>query len=895
MTTTTPRSFDHYTHVALLKNELGVRVRDPISRIGTFYKVPFTPKTYTLSDRPSPWRTIDGDPVTEKVHQTIRHYQDYTNASEKIGRDVFGVISPVYQFMAESVSKKCGVPFESLRAVYIDIEVESTGGFAAPENPTSPITAITIEVWGKFLVWGYGDYSPTNADVTYVKCDDEHDLLHKFLTWWASDYPDILTGWNVQFYDVPYIVNRITRLRETEGFKHTASALSPWRRITTRNVILMGKTQVVTDIVGVNILDYLELYRKYSLTQRESYRLDSIALVELGKGKVSYDEYGSLDDLATNDYQKFIDYNVNDTRLVRELNDKLHHLDLCTQLAYSSRVNYADTFKQVRVWDALMYYELQSRMIAVPPRRPSEKVDFIGAFVKDPHVGKHGWTVSFDVNSLYPSIMRQWNISADRHLPLQKLIDRHNALVDQYPGCSVRTRSLDYSPREWLTTCSYNDAPYVVAALQALINMLDDSNTTIDNMLNDFTTQSDPWPFLRILSVAITPNRQVFRTDTPGFLPDILADMYEGRKAAKKKEITAKKKAETAPTQTERDEYAREGVKYSLIQNTMKIALNSCYGGLGSAYHRFFDVRQAEAVTTTGQLIIRAVAFAVNNLLNKEFGTTDRDYCLAMDTDSVYLTLDPIAVNLTTDAAIAAIDTFCETVIQPVINKTFADLHRAFNTLAPVLGMKREVIAEHSLWTAKKRYLLWVHDNEGVRHTPPKLKVTGIEAVRSSTPKYGREVIKKALEYFITGDKDAFYTLLDTAEAEFNKRPFEDIASPRTVNGLGEYALEENGAFAFKTPIHVKGALMYNAYLERTGLNSKYPMIRSGEKIRFCYLKPQNPLRVNVIAAPNKLPSEWKMEQYLDRYEQFEKTVLNSLENVINYAGWSIRPITTLF
>jgi hypothetical protein len=208
--------------------------------------------------------------------------------------------------------------------------------------------------------------------------------------------------------------------------------------------------------------------------------------------------------------------------------------------------------------------------------------------------------------------------------------------------------------------------------------------------------------------------------------------------------------------------------------------------------------------------------------------------------------------------------------------------------------MKREAIAEYGVWTAKKRYLLWVHDNEGVRYDPPKLKTVGVEAVRSSTPKYAREVIKKGMEHFIRGNRQAFYDLMDTAEQEYNVRPFEDIASPRSCNGLDEYPLLEDGTFATKTPIHVKGALVYNRHLETTHLGQRYPKIRAGEKIRFCYLKPQNPLRSNVIAAPNKLPHEWNLERFLDRSEQFEKTVLAPLEGVIKYAHWSIRPTVTL-
>ena len=331
-----------------------------------------------------------------------------------------------------------------------------------------------------------------------------------------------------------------------------------------------------------------------------------------------------------------------------------------------------------------------------------------------------------------------------------------------------------------------------------------------------------------------------------------------------------------------------------LQQNTRKINLNSCYGAFGNEHFRFFDVRQAEAVTMTGQMIIRYVADCVNRYLNSEFGT-NTDYVLASDTDSIYVKLAPVVGNMSTTDAVEYLDRYCEKDLQLIIDKAFRTIGEVFNTQENILAMKREAIAEHGVWTAKKRYLLWIHDNEGVRYDPPKLKTVGVEAVRSSTPKYARTVIKKALEYFIRGDQEAFYALVDDAEQGYLTRPFEEIASPRSCNGMKDYPLLPSGQFTSGTPIQVKGSLVYNRHLDETHLAMRYPKIREGEKIRFCYLKPQNPLRCNVIAAPNTLPPEWKLEPFLDRQEQFEKTLLSPLEPIIKHAGWSIRPTTTLF
>ena len=894
------RQYDHYTSVVTLRDDLGVRLRDPLTRQASYFKVPYQPHTFypcAPNDATDEWRTLDGQPLKERRHAGIAQYHQFINTVENEGRIAYGVIAPTQQFFAEEVSVDCGVSFESLRTVFLDIEVASEGGFAPPENPTQPIVAITAEVWGHHYVWGCGVYANTREDVTYVQCRDEVQLLTEFVRWWTADYPDIITGWNTHTYDIPYILNRLDLLAGDKQIKITSKALSPWRKISHRIAHVMGRDQKLHDIVGVPVLDYLELYRKFSLTQQESYRLDAIAEVELGKKKVAYDEYGSLQRLAEENYQKFVDYNVRDVELVRELNNKLHHLDLCTQIAYGARVNFQDTFKQVRLWDAMMYYSLYDRQIAIPMKRSTHKgTQYAGAYVKDPHTGKHAWVVSFDVNSLYPSIMRQWNISPDRHLSrewLESRLENIECLVgaNAYPVGSHPSSEM-CTPRDWLFDVAAVDVPVVAWALRELLAYLD--RTDIEQTLRDLTEMPDPFPWLRVLSVCLTPNKQAFRTDVIGFLPEILGRLYEERKKAKGLETKAKKAAEKAKTPEEKHQLLQEAVQWGLQQNTRKINLNSCYGAFGNEHFRFFDVRQAEAVTMTGQMIIRYVADCVNRYLNSEFGT-NTDYVLASDTDSIYVKLAPVVENMTGVEAVDYLDRYCEKDLQLVIDKAFHTIGKVFNTQENILAMKREAIAEHGVWTAKKRYLLWIHDNEGVRYDPPKLKTVGVEAVRSSTPKYARTVIKKALEYFIRGDQDAFYALLDEAEEGYMTRPFEDIASPRSCNGMKEYPLLPNGQFTSGTPIQVKGSLVYNRHLTETHLDMRYPKIRDGEKIRFCYLKPQNPLRCNVIAAPNTLPQEWKLEPFLDRQEQFEKTLLSPLEPIIKHAGWAIRPVTTLF
>lgn len=292
-------------------------------------------------------------------------------------------------------------------------------------------------------------------------------------------------------------------------------------------------------------------------------------------------------------------------------------------------------------------------------------------------------------------------------------------------------------------------------------------------------------------------------------------------------------------------------------------------------------------------MVIRYVADQVNAFLNQEYGT-NRDYVIMIDTDSNYLTLSTVVQNIPQKDRVDFLDNYCEKTLQPIIDKAFQHIRKVLNTQTGILAMKRESIAEYGVCTGKKRYLLLVHDVEGVRYDTPKLKVTGIETVRSSSPKHAKVILKQALELFVRQNKAAFYDLLEQAEQDYHKLPFTDIASPRTCSGMKDYPMENNGTFASKTPIQVRGSFVYNRHLEETGLTQKYPKIRDGDKIRFCYLLPQNPLRNNVIAAPNDLPKEWGLEKFLDRNEQFEKTIIAPLERIVTFAGWTVRPIVTL-
>ena len=368
-------------------------------------------------------------------------------------------------------------------------------GFPSPDDALGPITAITLKNKNTFMVFGCGDFNNVREDVKYIKCRDEIDLIKRFIDEWSGNYPDIITGWNVKMFDIPYLVNRITKMLG-EDF---AKRLSPWNIINEREISFNFDTKKLKTytLVGISNLDYIELYKKYAPDgkSQESYKLDSICNVELGERKLSYEEYGSLHNLYRENYQLFIEYNIKDTELVEKLDDKLKLIELAITLAYDSKTNYEDVFAQVRMWDALIYNHLREQNIVVPPiEQHSKNTAFIGAYVKDPILGLHNWVASFDLNSLYPHLIIQYNISPETILEPKNYDDIHRNILN--------------------------------------------SGVSIDNLLNRKVSTSG------LDNVTLTPNGQFFKTDKQGFLPNMMETMYNDRTVYKKKSIEAKKELE---------------------------------------------------------------------------------------------------------------------------------------------------------------------------------------------------------------------------------------------------------------------------------------------------------------------------------------------------------------
>jgi DNA polymerase elongation subunit (family B) len=654
----------------------------------------------------------------------------------------------------------------------------------------------------------------------------------EFMKFWIKNYPDVITGWNTKFFDIPYLFNRIRNLVDEKVLKR----FSPWNLVERETIVVRGRPQTYYAIFGISMLDYLDLYQKFIPTKQESYKLDYIGKVELGLQK-DENPYDTFRDWYTKDYQSFIDYNIKDVEIVDALEDKLKLIELVLTMAYEAKVNYTDVFSQVRMWDMLIYNYLKKDNIIIPPKEDNIKEDkYDGAYVKDPITGMHNWIVSFDINSLYPHLIMQYNISPEKIIGVKP------------------------------------------------------SGISVDRLLNHAT----PLTHLKTEGACITPNGAMFKTDSPGFLPRLMESMYNDRVKFKTLAFQAKKEYQ----KTKDPATAKEISRCHNIQWAKKIALNSAYGAIGNQYFRYYDVRQATAITSSGQFVIRFIEKNVNEYMNKILKTHDKvDYIVASDTDSIYLTLDKLVEATCKDKSKADTLKFLNKVvnsrIEPFIDKCFAELADYTNAIKQKMVMKREVIADKGIWTAKKRYMLNVLDEEGITFEEPKLKIMGIEAVKSSTPEVCRGKIKEAIKLIMTKGEDELQAFVAEFKKEFYQMTAEQISFPRSCNNLKKY-MHGSNIFIKGTPIHVKGALIYNHQLKQFKLHRKYPLIQEGDKIKFLKLKEANPFKFDVISYVTKLPSEFKLQEYIDYDIMFQKTFLDPMSFILNSIGWTYEKTASL-
>jgi DNA polymerase elongation subunit (family B) len=797
-------------------------------------KLEFGPTLYALTQEETEYKNLQGQYLKPITFKSI-------DAARRFRRDVVTQNSPIYgleryhyQYIGKEYPEDIKWDKDHIKIFTLDIETTCENGFPDVENPIEELLCISVKNQSnkQIITWGTGEYKTDRSDVTYVQCKNENQLLFEFMKFWIKNYPDVITGWNTKFFDLPYLMNRIKMIA---GDK-VANKMSPWGLIKSEEIVVRGRPQTVYTVYGITNLDYLDLYKWFVPQRQESYKLDFIGELELGRGKDDM-PYDTFKDWYTKDFQSFVDYNIQDVEIVDGLEDKLGLIDLSLTVAYESKVNYGDIFSQVRVWDTLIANHLMKKNICVPPREEHLKeTKYEGAYVKEPQLGQHKWVVSFDINSLYPHIIIQYNISPEKIIGVKS------------------------------------------------------SGVSVNKML----TQATPLTHLKTEGACITPNGALFKTDGQGFLPEMMETMYNERVIYKKRMLKAKQEYE----KTKDPKLVREISRCHNIQWARKIALNSAYGAVGNQYFRYYDVRQASAITTAGQFIIRFIETKVNEYLNKILKTHDKlDYIVASDTDSIYVTLDKLVEKTCEGKDNEQICNFLNKVvdsrIEPFLEKCFGELADYTNAFKNCMVMKREVIANKGIWVAKKRYMLNVLDEEGVRLSDPKLKIMGIEAVKSSTPQVCRGKIKEAIKIIMGKEQSDLHKFIAEFKKEFFQMSAEQISFPRSCNNLRKYR-HSNDVFIKGTPIHVKGALIYNHQLKQFNLGRKYPYIQEGDKIKFLKLVEANPFKFDVISYITKLPKEFKLQEYIDYETQFEKTFLDPMRFILQAIGWEHEPKASL-
>ena len=823
-----------YTNVQMVGDNFLVRGYENGKHFMTREK--FYPTLFVPSKRKTKYKTLEGEYVEAIDPGTVRECREFYKKYDEIENfKIYGNDRYIYQYISENYPEE-EIKFDvsKIKITTLDIEVKSENGFPDVESASQEILLISIQDYNtkQIRTWGQGSFNNKQDNVIYKGFNSEYELLCDFINWWMveENTPDVITGWNIQLYDIPYLTRRLDRVVGEKLKKR----FSPWGLVTEDEIWIAGRKHITYDVGGITQLDYLNLYKKFTYKAQESYRLDHIASVELGQKKLDHSEFDTFKDFYTQGWQKFVEYNIIDVELVDRLEDRMKLIELAIVMAYDAKANYADVFSQVRMWDTIIYNYLKKRNIVIPPKERSDKSEkYAGAYVKEPIPGKYDWVVSFYLNSLYPHLIMQYNISPET------LIDARHPTV------------------------------------------------TVDKILSEDVTIDSEY--------AVCANGAQYRKDVRGFLPELMEKIYKDRTIYKKKMLEAKQQYEKTKTKTLEKEIAR----CNNIQMARKIQLNSAYGAIGNQYFRYYKLANAEAITLSGQVSIRWIEDRMNAHINKILKTEDVDYVIASDTDSIYLNLGDLVDRVyegrekTSESVVSFLNKVCEVEFEKYIESSYETLAKYVNAYDNKMVMKRENIADRGIWTAKKRYILNVWDSEGVRYEEPKLKMMGIEAVKSSTPAPCRQMIKDALKLMMNGTEDEVIDFIEESRKQFKSLPPEDISFPRTVSNVKKYHANST-IYAKGTPIHARGALLFNHYIKKKKLTNKYSLIENGEKIKFCYLKKPNIIQENVISFIQDFPKELDLVKYVDYDLQFDKSFVEPLRTILDAIGWNVEKTVNL-
>ena len=764
-------------------------------------------------------------------------------------RNLFDNYTPVQQVLIDTFwDKNDTEDFTKfpLKIYFIDIEAVGKNGFSAPEDPKDEINVITIydSLKKKFFVWGLEQYNNSFDDVYYTLCSSEDELLEKFISFIQSDSPDVLSGWNSNRYDIPYIINRIERVLGSERSKD----LSPYRNIYSKFVAMkFGKQEIVYCIDGISNIDYMDIYKKFCPVNRESYKLDYIANVELEESKTDYGDQ-SLYEFMVNDWNTFVDYNIQDVRLLVKLEERLQYVELLRMLAYLGCTTFESALKTVSIVTGAAAIEARKRNQRLCTYVADEDADYNyeGGYVADPVVGHHRGIVSFDANSLYPNTMITLNTSPETKVG--KIIELSKNKI------SIRN---------------------------------------VDGVVVDFDIKGFS-NFIQKEKIAISKSKVLFTQKKKGILADMMDQFYKKRVKIRS-EIKDLKKSLKKLSNTELFDVNIKINQLDTKQQSIKIFLNSVYGACANKYCPIGDLDIAESITLTGQALIKQSRQIFINFVKEKFGNKFSDQeienkIIANDTDSEYLSFDGLVNNFSENGSITNEAYELAEEFQTYLNQNINNwAKKTLNTIDSRFEFKRENMCDYGIFLEKKRYVLHVLDKEGIQCDD--WKYTGVELVSTTMPKDIKPYVKKIVHNLIlTKNEKSTNDILREAYSKFLEMDENQISIVKGVKNLEKYSSMCNGFSVCKgMPYHVKASYYYNILLEELGLDKKYEKITSGDKIRMFYVKTPNVYGISVIAYKNKYPKEFK--EFLEPNVElmFEKDMYQCVERFYKVMNWNPR------
>ena len=803
---------------------------------------PFRPYLYVEKEGATDAVSIFKTSLLKRVFKnSIERRKFVENSTNKRN---FHNLSPEQQFLIEMYKDDNNKPEFSqfpLKTYFIDIETASFGEFPIPEKAKDPISLITVyDTLTKVTrTWGLSnDYTPSIENCIYFCCKDEQDLITRFMDFWKSDYPDICSGWNSFGFDMPYIINRFTKLFGEEFVQQ----LSPVGRVTGRKIFTsnFGKEMTKWSISGISCIDYLEIYKTFSVGERESYSLNYISETELGEGKVQHNAT-SLAELSANDWSTFVDYNIQDVHLLVKLEDKLKYLQIVRLLAYKGCTNLESALGKVAIVTGAVAIQAHKQGFIIPTfGSTTERESYEGGYVKEPEKGLQKAIVSFDVNSLYPNTIITLNISPETKLG--KVVDGD-----------------------------------IETSKEVTLRLVSGKMHTLS--VEKFKQ------FLREEKIALSKAGVLYSQKSKGVIPNLIDEIYKERVEAKT-QLTKLKRSKKKDIQT------LASMEYlNTLQYTLKIYLNSIYGTFANKHSSLMDIDNAMSITVTGQNVAKAGASIIEQYARKQFKLEKFTSTIYQDTDSVYVTIKPILDHLNINLLgedkklNESVNTIVDAIDKHVNVEILSWAKEELFSIDPRYVFKREIIADVGVFLQKKRYILHVLDEEGV--ATDKFKFVGVELVRSTIPKkvkaFIEDVTKTAL---LTQEVKIANESYRKSYDLFCKLSPDDIALRSSINNLDGYT---EGAtlqkFNKATPSHVKGAIAYNLLITQLGLRDKFEVIQSGQKVKKLYCT-KNKYGLDAISYMSTLPDEFELRVDWDR--MFGKLVTFPVERLYEAIGWRL-------